>query len=306
MSPVGEFFAKTLSRFKKPSARMSDLESIMITSYWIQNTAKSKKIEPSQKPGFILHTGLVTIVSSAAAFIIDWALDGLKDKRKDNYKKNIEEIANLTQEKFPELIKSNSNLFEKVNSKEAMNSIQLAQYEITKRLNQFLADADVKKGLIKQRAKTIENLVERLNGIDIIKNYNPVTKELVEQAVDNLTPARELQDGIKQIIKDNSKKFSTLFNEEGIIKDIAQMFLTNNATLKENPQMLEDTVKNLVNNYDKKMSKFKSLTVFTLVVRLLVPVLMVPVSGRLKSKFVDFTSKTPFINNMFNNKNEKK
>ena len=301
ISPVGELCARALSWFKKPSPRMADLESFMITGYWIQNTARSKKIEPSQKPGFILHTGLVTLVSSACALAIDWALDGLKDSREKKYKEKIEQIAKMAEDKFPELIKSNSNLFEKVNSKDAMDSIQLAQYEITKRLNECLADNQIRESLLAQRDSTIENIVKKLNNIEIIKNNNPATKELVERAVDNLAPARELQDGIKQIIEDNAKKFGTLFNEKGIIKELSKMFLSNNTTIEQNPKMLSDTVNKLATNYGKKISKFKSLTIFTLVVRFLVPVLMVPVSGRLKYKFVDFTSKIPFINNMFNN-----
>ena len=54
-------------------------------------------------------------------------------------------------------------------------------------------------------------------------------------------------------------------------------------------ELLKDTsltrsIDDLVRTYSKKLTKFKSLTVFTAVVRFLVPVLMVPISGRLKQK----------------------
>jgi len=81
MSPVGKGIVEAFAKnSKKISARMGDIESFAITGYWIQNTMRSKKIEQDRKFGFNLHTGLVTLVSSAAAFIIDWSLDGLIEK----------------------------------------------------------------------------------------------------------------------------------------------------------------------------------------------------------------------------------
>ena len=90
----GEPVTKFVSRFKKPSARVADIESFIITGYWFQNTARNKKIEPSQRLGLNIHSSLVTIVSSTAAFIIDWALDGIIKKSQNNYSKKLENIIN--------------------------------------------------------------------------------------------------------------------------------------------------------------------------------------------------------------------
>ncbi|MBQ7287266.1 MAG: hypothetical protein IJW73_05850, partial [Candidatus Gastranaerophilales bacterium] len=54
---------------------------------------------------------------------------------------------------------------------------------------------------------------------------------------------------------------------------------------------VKKTIEELSKNYGKKLSKFKSLTIFTLVVRFLVPVLMVPFSGKLKKKIVERAEK---------------
>ena len=54
---------------------------------------------------------------------------------------------------------------------------------------------------------------------------------------------------------------------------------------------LEKAVKTVTKGYAKKLGKFKSLTLFTFVVRFLVPVLMVPISGKMKKKIVELTSK---------------
>ena len=52
---------------------MGDLESGLITTYWVVNTHNSKKIDPDQKLGLNVHTILVTLVSSTVAFIVDTA-----------------------------------------------------------------------------------------------------------------------------------------------------------------------------------------------------------------------------------------
>jgi len=53
---------------------------------------------------------------------------------------------------------------------------------------------------------------------------------------------------------------------------------------------VNDAIEDLTHSYGKKLSKFKSLTIFTLVVRFLVPVLMVPVSGKIKKKVVEYAN----------------
>ena len=78
-------------------------------------------------------------------------------------------------------------------------------------------------------------------------------------------------------MKENS---SNLLNSEKIVKTLSNTDLLNK-------ESLEKAIKGLSSTYKKQLSKFKSLTIFTFVVRFLVPVLMVPVSGKIKRKIVE-------------------
>ena len=188
MTNFGENSVKLLSKAKKPSARMADIESILLTSYWVQNTLRSKKIDPDQKLGLNIQTVLVTAVSSSAAFIIDWLLDGLINKGKTKY------------------------------SLEIQNNI----------------------------------------------------KQLV-----NNNQGKEIPD-LSNVIKESCKKLN---NPEGIAKEFVKKGI-NNITDEE----IKTLADKLASGYGKKLSKFKSLTIFTLVVRFLVPVLMVKPAGKIKQK----------------------
>jgi len=204
-----------LSHSKKPSARMADLESALITAYWINNTTHSKKIEPDQKLGLNIHTGLVTVVSSACAFAIDWLFDGIIKKCTDTYKElAIKTVGDIVSGKPTEGIYSNKKLAEAL-SKQGKES-----------LGKFL---DIKS---------------TISSKELQKKY------LISQSA-------KVQLG-KQI-------------EE----------LQENLDYKNCMKVIDS----FAGKYSKYLSKLKSLTIFTIVVRLAVPVLMVPFSGRLK-KFV--------------------
>lgn len=98
------------------------------------------------------------------------------------------------------------------------------------------------------------------------------------------------KEAIENIAKENVSK---LYNSKAIIKAITDkdvLLSTKN---------IEETIDGLTYNYTKKLSKFKSLTIFTLVVRFLVPVLTVKASKKLKKKLVEMSK------NMNKNKAEK-
>ena len=77
-------------------------------------------------------------------------------------------------------------------------------------------------------------------------------------------------------INENCKK---LLNSKEIIEKLS-------SNLKDE-KAIKEAAKELSNGYSKKLSKLKSLTIFTLVVRFLVPVLMVKPSNKLKQKIVE-------------------
>ena len=187
MTKAGEGAVKTLAKLpkplNKPSARMADLESFMLTGYWVLNTSKSKKIEPSQKLGLNVHTVLVTAVSSISAFLLDTLFDGLIKKAQNAYKNDLSDIV-----------------------------------------------------------------------------------EAVKSQAANVPEAMELL----------KEKCSGLYGVDNILKQFAHTEINSANAAK--------TVEKLAGDYGKKLGKFKSLTIFTLVVRFLVPVLMVKPSAKLKKK----------------------
>lgn len=261
MSKAGEKAAKLLSKTKKPSARMSDVESFLITGYWLQNTARSKKIEPSQKLGLNVHSALVTVVSSTCAFIIDYLFDGLIDKSKNKYKTSLENIAKS--------IKANPE-FEigetlEVALKDAPDVVKMG---IKNKVVALLDAKSAKDGLDSITDADIKSIIDELRATKAFKDFD-LDESLIKKAISSLKRSEPIKKGIfKQAedmigAKDVAKKMSmAIGNEEELARVISK----------------------LTTSYGKKLSKFKSLTIFTLVVRFLVPVLMVPVSGKMKKK----------------------
>ncbi len=186
VSGFGQGCTNTMARLcKKPSPRMGDLESWLLTGYWVGSTTMSKKIEPDQKLGMNVHTVSVSAVSSVLALLIDSALDPLINMAKNSYSRQLTSAAQDVLDR----IKSGENI-----------------------------DA----------AETIKQNCSKLYHI------NGAVKKLFE-------------DG--------------------------KMF--------EGPE-LEQAIKKVTKSYGKDLGKFKSLTIFTLVVRFLVPVLMVEASAKIK------------------------
>ncbi len=68
---VGQKLVEGTAHFDKPSARWSDLASIAITFCYVQNTAKSEKIDEERKLPLMINNVMVTAASSTAAFLID-------------------------------------------------------------------------------------------------------------------------------------------------------------------------------------------------------------------------------------------
>ncbi len=180
--------------FNKTSARMGDIESAIITAYWVQNTTRSKKIDPDQKLGLNVHTVFVTVVSSILAFLIDTLLDPVIDKMKVNHGNKLANAA--------------------------------------------------KEALKPENAKNME-----------------------ETLMDNCKTLLDGKHAVNKILE--------------VIKNNKQDFFDANGKLLENTDLSKEIGK-LVGDHGKKLTKFKSLTIFTLVVRFLVPVFSVPISGKLK------------------------
>lgn len=270
MSKTGEKLAKALSHAKKPSARMSDIESFAITAYWLQNTARSKKIEPSQKLGLNVHSALVTVVSSAAAFIIDWALDGVIEKSEKSYKEKLESIA--------QNIKSNPKfVIGETLDTTLKNTPDAIKMGIKDKVVALLNAKQTKEGLAEITDIEIETIVKELKATKTFKDFD-LSEDLIKKAIESLKKSEPIRKEIAMQAQD-------LIGSKDIAKNLSLAI--------GNQDELKNAIKGLTKTYGKKLSKFKSLTIFTLVVRFLVPVLMVPFSGKLKKKIVEWTSKKP-------------
>ena len=273
MSKVGEKMTEALSHAKKPSARMSDIESIAITAYWLQNTARSKKIEPSQKLGLNIHSALVTVVSSTFAFFIDWALDGLIDNSKVKYKTKLENIVKSIKEN-PAL-----EIGETLDSalKDAKGMTPVIKMGIKDKVVQLLDSKTTKEGIKEITDDEIKSIVESLRSAKSFEGFE-LDENLIKKAIESLKKSEPIR-------KDILKQAEDMIGTKDIARSLSRAIGDNDSISKE--------ISKLTATYGKKLSKFKSLTVFTLVVRFLVPVLMVPFSGKLKKKIIEWTDGKP-------------
>ena len=273
MSKFGERVAKLLSNAKKPSARMSDIESFAITAYWLQNTARSKKIEPSQKLGLNVHTALVTAISSTAAFLIDSALDGLIDKSKTRYSEQLEKIVkNIKNNPALEVGKTLDETLQHI-----PNMNDAIKMGIKDKVLALLDAKQTKEGLAEITDADIEEIINSLKSTKAFEGFD-LNKNLIEDAIESLKKSEPIR---KEILK----QAEDLIGAKEIAKKLSRAIGDTDRTTKE--------IAKLSGKYAKKLSKFKSLTIFTLVVRFLVPVLMVPFSGKLKKKIIEWTDGKP-------------
>ena len=124
-------------------------------------------------------------------------------------------------------------------------------------------------------AEDVNTLIEKLSKTETFKNapkeFN--LTDAVNLAIEKMKQTEPVKNDIKEACKN-------LIGSKDIVEKLSDI-----DTLA-NDKATTDAIEKLAKKYSKKLSKFKSLTIFTLVVRFLVPVLMVPFSGKLKKKIV--------------------
>jgi len=108
----------------------------------------------------------------------------------------------------------------------------------------------------------------------------------INQVADEAKAALKNNDTEKSFEKIISDGCSKLYSSKDVIEK-----LSNKELLINNEENLKNVIGGLSYKYAKKLSKAKSLLVFTLVVRFLVPVLTVKASKRLKKKLIELTKK---------------
>ena len=106
----------------------------------------------------------------------------------------------------------------------------------------------------------------------------------INEGVQNLKNTKDVnKTSIEEITKELTNQCSKLYNKKGIVE------LLSNKDILTNDKELENAIEGLCYKYSKKLSKFKSLLIFTMVVRFLVPVLTVKSSKKLKKKLIEIS-----------------
>ncbi len=157
---VGQGLVRTAAKFEKPAARWSDMASIAITYFYVNNTRKSEKIEEDRKLPLIVNNIMVTAASSAAAFLIDKYTDKPVEHLLSGYMK-----------------KHGSEMFQKSNGSVIEN--------VKKGINNA-SDFDL-KNMTKHSAELLSGGVENLSdvaktGIKELQN-NDVIKEGIKKGL---------------------------------------------------------------------------------------------------------------------------
>ena len=141
-----------------------------------------------------------------------------------------------------------------------------------------------------------ESLIKK--AITLIKKSKETSAKILEQAQEkDMLGAKKIAEKLSRVICEegseakNIVKNLTEISQKADAKSIKQLLL--NISKNEDCNQVLKQIGELTTNYGKKLSKFKSLTIFTLVVRFLVPVLMVPFSGKLKKKIIEWTDGKP-------------
>jgi len=114
----------------------------------------------------------------------------------------------------------------------------------------------------------------------------------IEKVLDNLRNTKALE-GVKLtegLIEDIIKGIKEVEKFEKVIKESCQNMLNSKAIAKKLAETdlknAQDAIDALVGSYGKILSKFKSMTIFTLVVRFLVPIAMVKPGAKIKKKIM--------------------
>ncbi len=161
---AGKKLVEGSAHFEKPSARWSDMASIAITYFYVQNTAKSKKIDEERKLPLMINNVMVTVASSTAAFLIDKFTD-----------KPMEDIFKGYLKKHESTLHDKSNI----------NAVKTLAKALEGR-----ADADEVKTLMRHSDDLLEGGLDGMSqnlkdAIEALKNNDVVKRAIKEKIIEN-------------------------------------------------------------------------------------------------------------------------
>lgn len=130
-----------------------------------------------------------------------------------------------------------------------------------------------------------------------------INKAISSSCLLSINKEEEITSAIGQIKNSCSK----LYDSKGIFEKLEKTVekCIKNSSLNR-PEEIKSTVENLAYSYSKKLSKFKSLLIFTTVVRFIVPVFTVKQSKKLKKYLIELSKKREAKKMQQNNTQETK
>ena len=128
-------------------------ESLLLSGFYMNETAKSKKIEPDQKQPMIINQGIVAIACTIGAYTIDGYINKAMSKFKNNYKEAFKEMKAA---KHAELLQEMKYAFK--------NADKVSFAEKRKFLENFIKQGTANKVLAPGQ------LAKRLDGISFLKS----------------------------------------------------------------------------------------------------------------------------------------
>lgn len=102
---------KGLARYERPATVLSHLSSVAVTFFYLQNTAKSKKIPEERKPSLMINTVALTAVSSAIVPLVDKMTDKLVRSLSAAYKEVNPGLAEQAYDSFTKTTDKMKSLF---------------------------------------------------------------------------------------------------------------------------------------------------------------------------------------------------
>ncbi len=169
---------KTFSQSKQGYTHMMTIESIVIGGFYMQNTARNKKIEKDQKLPLMINDGLVTAIAAVLNYTLDGKIANKIKQLQDSVK--IHSMNNATKEMLDEASKIldskqltkvclELNPFHLANGKDAVEEAltKVLDKDTLKKVMQTITPEKITTATSKTiKAKTMADV---LTGIDLLK-----------------------------------------------------------------------------------------------------------------------------------------
>lgn len=232
---------------------------VVLSSFYMIDTAKSKKIEKDQKMPLIVNQGAVCALSTAGAYTLDNYLDKHLGKFTEKFN-----IANISDEK-------------------------------TRKMFAKLYDNPEYLAVVKRKAEKDPVLKEKFSILDKMFEFN----HGIEKNLKNLLKKGEADEGVKNVLNELSKLPKKFTDNSGKIidradkaKEIFVREMKNSKVLQRifEKQSMTNALK-LVSNNDTKLSTLmngfktaKSLMIFAMIYRFVAPVIATPIANSISDK----------------------